>query len=90
MFRLSKTYSINPSLKNTLRLYVFESLRQVTKILFDKSELNFESLTWSSLGSGRINLDIWSKLRQESVDQRGKKEMKGTIKPYEAIQYIRR
>ena len=40
-FRLSKTYSINLSLKNTLGLYVFESFRQETKNLFEKSELNF-------------------------------------------------
>ena len=40
-FRLSKTYSINPSLKKTLGLYVFESLRQETKISFEKSEFNF-------------------------------------------------
>ena len=45
--------------KNTLRLYIFESLRQETQNLFVKSELNFESLTWSLLGSGRMNLDIY-------------------------------
>ena len=32
IFWLSKTYSFNPSLKNTLGLYVFKSLRQETKI----------------------------------------------------------
>ena len=46
-FRLSKTYSFNPSLKN--RLYVFESLRQVKKIWFEKSEYNSEIFTWSLL-----------------------------------------
>ena len=43
-FRLLKTYSINPSLKNTLGLYVFESLIEEEKInLKFKFELNFES-----------------------------------------------
>ena len=40
-FRLSKTYTINPSLKYTQGLYVFENLRQETKILFETPELNF-------------------------------------------------
>ena len=44
-FRLSKTYSINPPLKSTLGLYIFKSLKQETKMLFLKSELNFLSFT---------------------------------------------
>ena len=44
-------------IKNILGLYVFESLRQETKKLFYKYELNFLSLTWSSPGDGRMNLD---------------------------------
>ena len=56
--RLSKTYSINPYLKNTLGLYIFERLRQETKILFEKSELNFSSFTWTLLCSGKMNGDI--------------------------------
>ena len=42
-FRLAKTYSLNPSLKNILELYIFEILRQETKrdtrfyLLFVKS-----------------------------------------------------
>ena len=40
--RLSKIYSFNPSLKNTLGLYVFGNFGQETKILFEKSEINFE------------------------------------------------
>ena len=35
-FKLFKTYYINPSLKNTLGLYVFESLKQETKKLLKK------------------------------------------------------
>ena len=30
-------------IENTLGLYIYESLRQEPKILFEKSELNFES-----------------------------------------------
>ena len=37
-------YSFNPSLKNTPGLYILESLRQETKILFEKSEFNSENL----------------------------------------------
>ena len=37
-FRLSKTYSFNPSLKSALGLYGFESLRQETK--FNLKNLN--------------------------------------------------
>ena len=40
--RLSKTYSLIPSLKNTLGLYGFENFGRETKIDFEKSELNFE------------------------------------------------
>ena len=57
-FRLSKTYSFNPSLKNTLGLYIFKSLRQETKILFDKSEFNSENFTWSLLSRVAINVNI--------------------------------
>ena len=52
--RLSKTYSFNTSLRNTLGLYVFESLRQETKILFEKSEFHSENFTWSLLSSVAI------------------------------------
>ena len=48
-FRLSKTYGFNPSLKNMLGLYDFKSLRQVTKIYFEKFEFNPEIFTWSLL-----------------------------------------
>ena len=41
-----------------LGLYIFESLRQEEEKIFEKSELNFQSFTWSSLCSGIINLDI--------------------------------
>ena len=41
-FRLSKTYSFNPSLNNTLGLYVFENLGRETKNYFEKSALNNE------------------------------------------------
>ena len=44
--------------ENALGLYIFESLRQETKILFEKSEFNFSSFTWSSLCSGKMNLDL--------------------------------
>ena len=57
-FRLSKTYSFNPSLKSTLVLYVFERLWQETKILFEKSKLNFVNFTWSLLSSVAINVNI--------------------------------
>ena len=40
------------------RALLFESLRQETKILFEKSELNFLSFTWSPLCSGKMNLDL--------------------------------
>ena len=43
-FRLSKTYSFNPSLNNTLGLYVFENHGRETKIYFEKSEFNSENL----------------------------------------------
>ena len=33
-------------------------LREATKKLFKKSELNFSSFTWSSLWKGKINLDV--------------------------------
>ena len=46
------------SFKNTLGLSILESLRQETKSLFEKSELNFSCFTWSSLCSGKINLDL--------------------------------
>ena len=42
-FRPSKTYSSNPSLKSILGLYVFEKFEREAKILFEKSELNFEN-----------------------------------------------
>ena len=29
------------------------------KFYLSKSKLNFESLTWSSFGSSRMNLDVW-------------------------------
>ena len=56
-FMLSKTYSINPSLKKYARVICWK-LKTRNKIFIWKSELNFQSLTWSSLGSGKINLDI--------------------------------
>ena len=40
-FRLTKTQRNNPSLENAQGLYVFESMRQETKIELKKSELNF-------------------------------------------------
>ena len=48
--------------ENTLGLYIFESLRQETKILFENSELNFESLIWSSLCRSKMDLDIYKDL----------------------------
>ena len=38
---LSKTYSFNPSIKNTLGLYVFKNFGQELKIIFEKSKFNF-------------------------------------------------
>ena len=46
---LSKTYSFNPSIKNTLGLYVFENFGRETKIKFEKSEFNFEQLTGTQI-----------------------------------------
>ena len=43
-------------------------LRQETKILFEKSELNFESLTWSSLDSGKMNLDVRDTTINHKID----------------------
>ena len=34
--RLSKTYSLNPSLENTLGLYIVKSLIKETKVQFEK------------------------------------------------------
>ena len=47
-------YSFNPSLKNTLGLYVFESLRQEKLILFEKSQISLSPL----LSSVAINVDL--------------------------------
>ena len=57
-FRISKKYSFNPSLKNTLWLYIFESLRHETKILFEKSEFNSENFTCYLLSSVAINVNV--------------------------------
>ena len=56
---LSKTISFNPSLENTLGLYVFKCLRQETKNLFEKSEFNSENFTWSLLSSVAINVNLY-------------------------------
>ena len=57
-FQAFKNIQHQSALKNTLGLYNFYCLRQETKILFEKSELMFSSFTWSSLCSGKINLDV--------------------------------
>ena len=46
---LSKTYSFDPSIKNTLGLYVFENFGRETKFFFEKSELNYEKLVGTQI-----------------------------------------
>ena len=52
-------YSFNPSLKNTLGLYIFKSLRQERKILFEKYEFNSENFTWSLFCSFAIHINVY-------------------------------
>ena len=61
-FWLSQTYSFNLSLKNTLGLYVFKSLRQERKIYFEKSEVNSDNFPWFLLSSVAINVNLYFSL----------------------------
>ena len=53
-----RTAPATQGLLNTLGLYIFESLRQKTQILFEKSKFNSENSTGSLLSSVAINVNL--------------------------------